>query len=124
MIGYRKENYKDRYFVINEQTNKIHFFQYAKEWNNYLDKNLLTPKLWTRWYDGNWKIIENILLWIMFFFFFEPIKMFIGLIGIIICLNIMYKIRFISFHSIKLLLIGLIILFLVIGIIDSFPQSI
>jgi hypothetical protein len=42
------------YFVFNELTKELRCFALEQEWELFLGKRYLTPKIWTRWYMGEY----------------------------------------------------------------------
>jgi hypothetical protein len=44
------------YFVVHELRFTVKTFQDEASWQSYIEINDLKPKLWTRWYKGDWSV--------------------------------------------------------------------
>jgi hypothetical protein len=110
-----------KYFVVNEYEGDILLFNTENEWHNYLNQNRLNPFIWTRWYSDNWVDMDYIFVF-LFFYFIKIIPFFLLLLWTL------YKaIKVEHFKMTKpntLIFLAIISLFILIVILDCFPQSI
>lgn len=108
---------KDKgFFIVNESTLQVINFNSEQEWKQYLNTQNLTPRIWTRWYQSDWTMLDEGMFW---FFYGVPLLLIISFI--------LYKaIKEERFNLKKPYTIVLLIFIIVIAsryVIEQFPQS-
>lgn len=58
-----------KYFIFNENNNKLEKFNSYKGWQYSIKKQNLKPLLFTRWYTEDWKFFSPILLFLLIIWF-------------------------------------------------------
>lgn len=107
------------YFVVNETTYQITKFNSIEDWEAYLKKSELKPKVWTRWYFGDWTFFNDDIFFVGFYLFIPLAILFMFLFYKAIKKE---KLRlFKPYTTIIVLLFSLIFCY---WLLDQFPNSI
>ncbi len=120
ILGELKDNLG--YFVVNEYTFKVDTFKTESDFQAFVTKNNLEPKIWKRYYKGNWIFFGDELLFCLFLGFYISIPL------MLFYLFMLYKSIVIERFNFKkpYTLISFLILILIIicWLLERFPQSI
>ncbi len=125
IIGETTENGKtvSGFFVMNDEaTADFKEFKSRKSWDNYLIKKALKPKIWTRWYAGNWVFFGEEFFVFSFILFFISIPL--SVLFLSWCYKAIWKERLNirkPYTLIVSIISGLVILTI---LFERFPQSI
>jgi len=114
--------YDKTYFSVNEKTFTIDTFKTEQEWNFFTERQHLIPKFWTRWYETDWKFIDDDLLFVAFLSF--PISLPLLILFIFISYKAIRKERFNFRKPFTITLTVILALIFVNFLLEQFPQSI
>jgi len=111
-----------KYFVVNETTFHIDTFQTEDEWLKFRRTNNINPKLWTRWFDTNWKTTFGD------FAFYILVSFYISIPAMILFLWLCYKAirqeKFSMRNRYTIIVASILSIVLINFLLGQFPQSI
>lgn len=111
-----------KYFVADELKKEVKYFDKEIEWENYIDKEDLSPIIWTRWYSDNWKVLDDKILIFYLFYFFVSIPLTILFVVAVVRAYRRENFKINKPYTITVLVtLGLIVLR---AVLDAFPLSI
>ncbi len=111
-----------KYFVADELKKEVKYFDEEIEWENYINKEDLSPIIWTRWHHNNWKVLDDTVLIFYLFYFFVSIPLTILFVVAVVRAYRREKFKINKPYTITVLVtLGLIVLR---AVLDAFPQSI
>lgn len=61
------------YFVVNELNHNVYMFGTANEWKRFIDEKDLEPLVWTRWHSGDWTFFDMRSFGLLMFYLGLPL---------------------------------------------------
>lgn len=116
------ETEKIKYFVLDEKKGNLFTFRKKSNWDNYIKKQNLIPKLYTRWFTDDWDIYNNGFF--SFYLMIFPISLPLTFLYLFILYRALKKEKFKLKKPYTLVFLVFTLIILLDIIMSKFPQSI
>lgn len=120
IIG-EQENKKLNYFVLNEKKDVLKTFNSKRQWDKYILKNNLKPKIYTRWFKDNWDIYKKGFF--IFYILIFPLSFPLTFLYVFVLYSAIKREKFKFNKPFTLIFLTISLLILIDIIMSKFPQS-